>query len=236
MPRSRRYSCPRSRAALTSAASPAAVPFALVFEQPFQHVDRAVERADGRTVVVLAVPAAVRHLLGQQPIDERPHVLAEVGADSDDTAVDARLNLAGEERLAVPLGVLRQDPRHVTSARIRAIVSACCGAADRGPSLAAATASRGPPSRGARARLRVHRRRAVAGRARSAPSLVRNAGAFCSNRPVSVRSRSACHRIAGSDSSSQSSAIAASPAESASAYSSFDESLSQRMPALWLWM
>ena len=81
---------------------------ALVGEEPFQHPDRGVEGRANRTVLHLAVPPAVLELLADQPGDHAIHLLVEVGTQRDDHAVDARLDLAVEERLAgvLPTAVL----------------------------------------------------------------------------------------------------------------------------------
>src|SRR5262245_7345705 len=68
-----------------------------IFEQSLEHADRGVERRSCGPVGGLAVPAAVGELLGEQPVDDALDVLAEVGADRADLAVDAGLDLAGEE-------------------------------------------------------------------------------------------------------------------------------------------
>ena len=82
----------------------------LVLEQALEDVDRRPERRHRRAVLDLAVPAAVRELLAEQPLDERRHVDAEVGARRDDVAVDARLDLALEERGCRPTGSRSRDP------------------------------------------------------------------------------------------------------------------------------
>ena len=74
----------------------------LVREQALEDVDRRPERRHRRAVLDLAVPAAVRELLAEEPLDQRRHVHAEVGAGRDDVAVDARLDLALEEPLRRP--------------------------------------------------------------------------------------------------------------------------------------
>src|SRR3954449_6432421 len=66
-------------------------------QQPFEHTDRRVERRAHRAALRLAVPAAVRELLAQEPIDEPVAALAEVRAERDDAAVDARLDLTLEK-------------------------------------------------------------------------------------------------------------------------------------------
>jgi hypothetical protein len=82
---------------------PVAARRVLVLKQPLKDVDRAVERAADRAVLLLAVPPAVFHLLAEQPLHDRRDVHAEVGAERDRPAVDARLHLPGEERLGVVL-------------------------------------------------------------------------------------------------------------------------------------
>jgi hypothetical protein len=72
---------------------------ALVFEQSLEDVDRRVERPAGRTTargLLLAVPAAIGHLLRQEAVDDDLHVLAEVRADRHGLPVDARLHFAVE--------------------------------------------------------------------------------------------------------------------------------------------
>src|SRR5579859_1843099 len=56
-----------------------------------------------RSVLLLAVPTAVTHLLTEEPIDDAVDVLAEIRSQCDDFAVDARLDLAGKEGLAIVL-------------------------------------------------------------------------------------------------------------------------------------
>jgi hypothetical protein len=59
-----------------------------------------------RAAVRLAIPAAVPKLFAQQPIDESIAALTEIGAQRDDTTVDARLDLTLEKgrslRIQVP--------------------------------------------------------------------------------------------------------------------------------------
>ncbi len=71
----------------------------LVLQQPLQYADRGMERRPGRPVLRFAVPSAVVELLTEQPGDDAVNVLAEVRADRDGAAVDARFDLAFEERL-----------------------------------------------------------------------------------------------------------------------------------------
>lgn len=93
----------------------ALTPEQLSFE-PFQHADRGVERRADRTVLYLAVPTAVIELLTKEPGDHAIDVLTEVRAEDDDHAVDARLDLTGEERLPEDLfrTRLRTLQRHVS--------------------------------------------------------------------------------------------------------------------------
>ena len=83
---------------------------ALVLQEALEDVDRRVERPARRATalgLLLAVPAAIGHLLGQEAVDDDAHVLAEVGADRDGLPVDARLDLAVEvgEVVVLPLHV-----------------------------------------------------------------------------------------------------------------------------------
>ena len=109
--RSRRYSCARRRASVTVDVAPNAV---LEREQPFEHADRRVERRAHRAALRLAVPAAIRELFAQQAIDETIAALAEVRAECDDAAVDARLDLTLEERRVSEL----RSPRDVVANEI----------------------------------------------------------------------------------------------------------------------
>src|SRR6185503_1385855 len=74
----------------------------LVLGKALEHVDGRVERAARRSVLLFAVPPAIVHLLAEQPVHEPPNVLPEIRTDGDDPAIDARLDLAREERLVVP--------------------------------------------------------------------------------------------------------------------------------------
>src|SRR5438045_317399 len=73
-----------------------------MLQETFEDIDRRVERSAGRAVLLLAVPPAIGHLLAEQPLDDAPHVNAEVRADRYHATVDARLDLPGEHRCAVP--------------------------------------------------------------------------------------------------------------------------------------
>lgn len=75
----------------------------LVLQHALEHRDRGVERRPGGPTLGLAVPAAVLELLGEQPVDDPLHLLPEGRTDRERQAVDARLDLAREERLAVVL-------------------------------------------------------------------------------------------------------------------------------------
>ena len=85
---------------------------AFVFEQGFEHADRGVERRPRRAVSGLAVPAAVGQLLGEQPIDDAPDVVAEVRAHRRNLPVDAGLDLALKEGIAVTFPRATSVPRH----------------------------------------------------------------------------------------------------------------------------
>ena len=82
----------------------AVAPWPFVCQQPFEDADRAVKRgAHARRR--LAVPAAVVQLLGEQPRQQGLVRLAEIGAEGQNPAVDAGLDLALEEGLvALPVG------------------------------------------------------------------------------------------------------------------------------------
>src|SRR5262245_35930584 len=73
----------------------------LVFAQSLEHADRRVERGARGAVLGLAVPAAVRQLLAEQPVDEMANVLTEIGPARRHLAVDARLDLTFEESVGV---------------------------------------------------------------------------------------------------------------------------------------
>ena len=76
-----------------------------MLEQALNDVDRRPERRHRRAVLDLAVPAAVRELLTEEPVDEWRHVHTEVRAGRHDVAVDARLDLALEEPVVGPRGL-----------------------------------------------------------------------------------------------------------------------------------
>ena len=106
--RSSRYSWPRARAAVTSVEPPVA---------------RSCSSSPSSTLIVVSndpriepfscsqfqPPSAICSV--EQPVDDALHVLAEVGADRDGRAVDARLDLAVEERQVVvlPAAVLADE-------------------------------------------------------------------------------------------------------------------------------
>src|SRR5215469_15483572 len=85
---------------------------ALELEQAVEHVHRRVEGGPHRSVLDLAVPAAVSEPLGKDALDERAHVHPEVGPALDRPSVDAGLDLPVEEPLPVvlPAPVLRDKP------------------------------------------------------------------------------------------------------------------------------
>jgi hypothetical protein len=96
---------------------------ALVRQQSFQDVDRGREqRADG-TVLHLAVPPAVVELLTEQAGNHAIHMLIEVDAQCDCSAIDARLDLAAEERMpgVLPAAVVSDQchcPAHPVTGRV----------------------------------------------------------------------------------------------------------------------
>ena len=100
---------------------------ALVLEQSLEDVDRRVERPARRAAalgLLFAVPATIGHLLGQEAVDDDPHVLAEVGADRDGLPVDARLDLAVEVGQVVVL------PLHVGADQVERSPYRCLGRVD----------------------------------------------------------------------------------------------------------
>jgi hypothetical protein len=83
--------------------------------------ERRTLRAERRPTV----PAVVVELLADEPVHDGVHVLPEVDAQRDGQAVDARLDLAGEERLAalLPAAVVpdqRDGLAHPLAARVDA--------------------------------------------------------------------------------------------------------------------
>jgi len=54
---------------------------------------------------LIAIPAAIRHLLAQQPVYQGAHVLPEIRSHGHYTTIDAGLHFAGEERLVPPADV-----------------------------------------------------------------------------------------------------------------------------------
>src|SRR5262249_40203724 len=66
-------------------------------EQSFKHADRRVEGGADRAALRLAIPSAVPELFAEQTIDEPIAALAEIGAERDHTAIDARLDLTFEK-------------------------------------------------------------------------------------------------------------------------------------------
>jgi hypothetical protein len=74
-----------------------------VLEQSLEHADRGVERRPRGTVGRLAVPAAIGQLLGEQPVDDAPDVLAEIRADRAYLPIDTGLHLTGKEEIAITL-------------------------------------------------------------------------------------------------------------------------------------
>src|SRR5215204_3091557 len=100
--RSRRYSCPRRRAAVTFGPRPRS---RLVFQQSLEHTDGGMEGRPRRdrpirrvTALGIAVPAAVVQLFLEQSLGESIAGFAEVRTDAEHASVYARLDLALEER------------------------------------------------------------------------------------------------------------------------------------------
>ena len=179
----------------------------LVREQSLEDVDRRPERRHGRAVLDLAVPAAVGQLLAQESLDERRHLDAEVRAGRNDVAVDARLDLALEEALVLPR---RVPPGAIAPGDMLA------NAADRPLGLLAPGIEPQPPQElQDMERVRSILREGVAGpqavrrlegEQSGAPALGRDLARSAATTLAGscVRSRIACQRIAGSESSSQS--------------------------------
>src|SRR5436853_2932689 len=71
-------------------------------EQALEHIDRRVEGAADGAALLLAVPAAVGHLVAEELVEQVAVVLAKVGGNRQHAAVDARLDLAVEEGSVVP--------------------------------------------------------------------------------------------------------------------------------------
>jgi hypothetical protein len=96
---------------------------ALARQQSFQDVDGGRERRADGTVLHLAVPPAVLELLTKQAGYHAIDILIKVGAQCDGPAIDARLDLAAEERLpgVLPTAVVsdqRHRPAHLVRARV----------------------------------------------------------------------------------------------------------------------
>lgn len=94
---------------------------ALVLEQALEHADRRVERRT-HTARRLAVPAAVGELLTNEALRETALRPAEVATERERAAVDARLDLALEERLAAELRVPPEAGREARHRRIDGLV------------------------------------------------------------------------------------------------------------------
>jgi hypothetical protein len=84
----------------------------LVLGQRLEHTERRVERRAGRVGRRLAVPTTVTELLAEQAVHDTADVLPEVRAYRRDLRIDARLDLAGEERIVVALGRTAATPCH----------------------------------------------------------------------------------------------------------------------------
>ena len=171
----------------------------LVLEQPVEHVDGRMERTARRADLLFAVPAAVVHLVAQQPIDDPLNVLAEVGADGHGPPLMhgstsppkkgrssysqwALSSTSAIARLASSLDGSSPSSRRSRSVNVVEVHSGMYVPPPHLPSVACSARSRAPhPS--------------VATFARSATT---------SSPGASTRSRMTCQRIAGSESSNQS--------------------------------
>lgn len=83
------------------------------------------KRRAGGTALRFAVPPAVLELLTQEAGDHAIHILIKAGAQGDNSAIDARLDLAAEERLprVLPMAAVsrqRHRPTHRLSVRVDA--------------------------------------------------------------------------------------------------------------------
>ena len=185
---------------------------ALVRQQPFQDVDRGRERRADGTVLRLAVPPAVLELLTKEAGDHAIHILIKVGTQCDGPAIDARLDLAAEERLpsVLPTAVVsdqRHRPAHPVSTgstpKSRSSWSVGSVAVQGWPWSSSAwlklrAGKHAPPAHWPSSPCNASSlapQPSVATRARSAATT--SAGAW-------TRSRITCQRMAGSESSSQS--------------------------------
>src|SRR5262245_23648510 len=111
-------------------------------DQSFEHPDGRMERRPNGAVLHLAVPPAVLELFADLPGDDIVDVLLEVDAQRDGHPVDARLDLAAEERLTsmFPPAVL-PDLRHRSAYLLiagidTAILQEHEAVSSRGPGLA----------------------------------------------------------------------------------------------------
>ena len=202
----------RARAPL---ASRRAAGRALVLEQPFEHVDRACRRTSGCEPLARSqFQPPSGWTLAEEPRDDRPDVDAEIGAVGDGPAVDALLDLALPVGLAALFPArVRADERHrAPGAGPRRDRGRTRGAA-AGPKQSSPSTA-GPPlrhslgrsRRGRRPRPPIGRRRpGRRGAGRPSPrSRPARAPPRQSASGASSRSRMTCQRIAGSESSSQS--------------------------------
>jgi hypothetical protein len=190
----------------------------LVLEEPFDDIDRRVERAPRRPVLLLAVPAPVVHLLGEEAIDDPSDVLAEVGADPDRPAIDAGLDLAVEEALPVviPAAVLPYQLDGLPGSRIGRVETEVLehdqGEQGRGPRL---PGSLRPPlgPEGCTGPLSVG---VTQGQQPGSPAFLGDSlpVAATVSSGSSSRSRRTCHRMPGSASRSQSMTSKVSPPSS----------------------
>ena len=112
----------------TGRGHPRAAPSAqFMLEQGLQHADRGIERGARRAVLGLAVPAAVRQLLGEQTVDDPLDVLAKVRPDRAHLSIDTGLHLAGEEGISIigfptlPGHAVMDEPHRATRLLARGI-------------------------------------------------------------------------------------------------------------------
>jgi hypothetical protein len=99
-------------------------------EKAFENADRRVIR---RALAFggFAVPSAVGELLGEEAASEVLRRLAKIGAESEDAAVDARLDFAVEEAVAAMLG-RAQVPAAFRAVPLQVRVEATDGGSDGG--------------------------------------------------------------------------------------------------------
>ena len=208
--RSSRYSSPRRRRAATPAPSRRSPARTRAAPRARRSSCANDERTEPFSASQFQPPSV--ELLAEQPGDDAVDVHAEVGADRDGPPVDARLDLAGEERLpgVLPPAVLAAPARSVSrtgaaSGSMPKSRSSVRVGKRRGPGLALRRSRRGSRPGSTRRRPTGRRRRAARAAGRPSP---RSRRAPARPRPRRAarrsRSRSTCQRSAGSESSSQS--------------------------------